>query len=633
MDRVPSQSGSLTIERQAQVSWFDTRQLLATAAQSFTAQVVGSMTGRRELIAALEPGECRHFDFSDPDEIWLDYVADTGDGWNATTSVAWLVGRDGIVLGAPGERVAQPIPSDCYTEGMPPAGPGKETLPGGALLVLGGDQVYPAASPERYQNRFIDPLQCARWYSEPPRKLFPIPGNHDWYDGLTSFIRLFCRSEHSRRWFGCWQASQRRSYYALRLPHRWWLWGIDTALEDDLDPQQHDYFYEQAKKLEDGDGLILVVPSPVWLDRAAVNGAAPEGRFPGAEKLEVIMALPKQVGKTVEVPLILTGDLHYYARHEARLGEKTRHYIVCGGGGAFTLGTLATPATIALPDETGAPHLADLAKAFPDNQQSKRLRWGVLGFLTKNPGFSAMLAAIQLITLWLLNNAGLGLGTATGVLSGSEPPGAFVAEELLKLMSSPALVLWLLALLAGFGAFASSARSPGSGVAPALAWGLGHGSLQLAGGPLCVWLAYGLVTLAGAADQPGVIASSVVLAIAAGLLFLYCGTLFGVYLFLSNCWARLHGQEVFSAQAIVDFRSFLRLRINRDGLTIWPVGLERSAREWRGARGVGLATTSTGVFAKRQQVSIPAGAQRVVDPCEPLAPHLIEPAIIIPPRD
>ena len=46
------------------------------------------MSGRRELMAALEPKIGKPFDYSGQEELWLDYVADTGDGWNATTSVA-----------------------------------------------------------------------------------------------------------------------------------------------------------------------------------------------------------------------------------------------------------------------------------------------------------------------------------------------------------------------------------------------------------------------------------------------------------------------------------------------------------------------------------------------------------------
>lgn len=31
---------------------------------------------------------------------------------------------------------------------------------------------------------------------------------------------------------------QEKSYFALRLPHGWWLFGIDLALVDDIDMMQ-----------------------------------------------------------------------------------------------------------------------------------------------------------------------------------------------------------------------------------------------------------------------------------------------------------------------------------------------------------------------------------------------------------
>ncbi|MBD0259532.1 MAG: hypothetical protein ICV83_27750 [Cytophagales bacterium] len=50
-----------------------------------------------------------------------------------------------------------------------------------------------------------------------PRWLFAIPGNHDWYDGLASFVKQFCQG----RWVGGWRTTQTRSYFALALPHNW----------------------------------------------------------------------------------------------------------------------------------------------------------------------------------------------------------------------------------------------------------------------------------------------------------------------------------------------------------------------------------------------------------------------------
>ncbi len=64
---------------------------------------------------------------------------------------------------------------------------------------------------------------------------FAIPGNHDWIDGLETFQRFI----HHRGWLGGWLLPQEKSYFALRLPHGWWLFGLDLALVDDIDMCQY----------------------------------------------------------------------------------------------------------------------------------------------------------------------------------------------------------------------------------------------------------------------------------------------------------------------------------------------------------------------------------------------------------
>jgi hypothetical protein len=55
----------------------------------------------------------------------------------------------------------------------------------------------------------------------------------------------------------------------------------------------------------------------------------------------------------------------------------------------------------------------------------------------------------------------------------------------------------------------------------------------------------------------------------------------GVYLLVSlNVFGR-HSNEAFSALAIQDWKNFLRLKITPEGLTIFPVGIDRVPRHWR----------------------------------------------------
>ena len=527
---------------------------------------------------------------------------------------------------------------------MPPHAPPQLLLPGGHILVLGGDEVYPTASSEAYKERFIEPFRCARWHQKPPRHVYSIPGNHDWYDGLTSFIRLFCQTGRDRRWFGAWQAQQRRSYYALKLPHRWWIWGLDMALEDDLDPPQYEYFRAQAQHLQSGDKLILAVPTPTWIKRDGIQAKSGTGRFIGGDKLDLIMKIPQQEKRDVDVPLVLTGDLHYYARHRAKLEGGTRDYIVCGGGGAFGKGTLCVPNKVEVSDKNWSTRKAVLQRTFgrkpalfPDRKDSARLRCGVLRFPVQNPAFTGALTALQAVTLWLLAAA------TPGWLDRLIVPGlgfaelcAIVANAGMGMLSSPGLAIWVLILVAGFTIYAARGHPPCPRWKAVFA-GILHALLQIVGTFLVVWLAAQAVGhlfaagtgATGKAEVP-IWTKYATFLLAAVISYFYCGFVFGLYLLLAHMRLRLHDLEVFSAQAIEGYKGFLRMRVTAEGLTIYPIGLTRHAADWRAAPGAKLETVAKEVFGKVQRITIPIGAQRGVDPCEPLAPHLIERPIFIP---
>jgi hypothetical protein len=55
----------------------------------------------------------------------------------------------------------------------------------------------------------------------------------------------------------------------------------------------------------------------------------------------------------------------------------------------------------------------------------------------------------------------------------------------------------------------------------------------------------------------------------------------GVYLVISLNFFKRHSNEAFSALACPDWKNFLRLRINADGLTIFPIGIRKVARKWK----------------------------------------------------
>ncbi len=630
---------AFTIRRQAPVSWFNINQLAATAAKTIAATIVGPMSGRRELMSALDPPDDKRNGYIDlggyggkaGSPLWLDYLADTGDGWNATTSVAWLVGRDSLLINRSGKPTPQPVPTGQGELDLEESDD-NFVLPRGFMMIAGGDEVYPTASTENYQLRLVQPFMCARYSQASPRQILAIPGNHDWYDGLTAFIRLFCQRWDARRWIGAWRAQQWRSYFAVKLPYGWWMWGIDAALGDDLDPPQIDYFRDVAKSLAKGDRVILCVPAPHWpMGRSDGRNTAATTREMD-DKLAIFQRLTT-ANDADGIKLILTGDLHYYAHFQSISApgptddhEDRNHYVICGGGGAFGLGTICTPGQ---PVHVGSDRAEPVPGGlFPSRQDSVRLRRGLWRFPLRNPGFCGLLMALQFIALWLISSLRPPQGAQSSWIdyAMSHSLGAFL-WEVLKVLPYPSLLLGTAAFCAGFIGFAiSGCRQEGSRLMAGLA-GAAHAFAQIAGSISLVWLTSQVVQAALGQSINGFMLTMITVIASAPVLFVWCGLLFGLYLFAGHKFLKLHDQEVFSAQGIEDFKSFLKLRVDPEGITIFPIGLTRVARAWRPAPTVKVqpgGLTRSGLLARTAAVETPEGCVRVVDPVEELAPHLIE---------
>ncbi len=323
-DGPPDRPGAFTPDElrftpQRATRWFSPGVLTQSGLKVGVTSVFGSFLDKRELqssrpraVDLLVPG-------GDADDMWFDYVADTGDGFEATATVA--------------HHAAQPL---LDVDGL------DHPLPRGRLLVLGGDEVYPAASTEGYEDRLEGPWRAALPWTPPldpddpahPR-LYAVPGNHDWYDGLTGFLRMFGQG----RWIGGWRTRQTRSYFAVQLPHRWWLWGVDIQSDALIDEPQLDYFEWVADEhCQPGDRVILATPVPTWtqLERQ------PEA-YRNLAYFEKAVLAPREL----DLRLTLAGDLHHYARYEqvnaSQVGPAQK--ITAGGGGAFLHPTHDLPAT------------------------------------------------------------------------------------------------------------------------------------------------------------------------------------------------------------------------------------------------------------------------------------------------
>ncbi|CAN5621853.1 hypothetical protein BH20ACT2_BH20ACT2_08110 [soil metagenome] len=510
------------------VRWLDPHQLLDTAARVVLSGTFSSYADSRELQAfvAVEVA-----DRSGPPEMWLDYVADLGDGWNSTYTVARLLATEGLKLDWNGRAV----PTER-----------------GSILVMGGDQVYPVPNRTEYENRLLGPyrsaLPCAR--GESP-ELFAIPGSHDWYDGLINFTSVFCRS----RSIGGWRTRQTRSYFALKLPHGWWLWGIDLQFGSHLDEAQLQYFSDVAVDgLAEGDRVILCMAKEV--DSGRDDTEIYSDRDLAYLEREVI----EPNGAFVAV--YLKSGRHHYCRYEEEGGA--RHVITAGGGGAFLHPTHQLPERID-PPGVGEAGSYQRAATYPTTDVSKRLRKRTWLLPLYNLPLAGVFAGVHVLLAFML---GLHLGDRHRALGFS--------GLRLALWESPTAFLLVLLMIITFGAMVRFAHDA-NGVSRVLL-GLVHSSLQCA-------------TLAGVMLGASRLASALGLGGAPSLLvFLaFVGLLGGAastvgvagYLWATNCLG-LHGNEAYAPLHHMDLKNFLRLHIDREGtLTLYPVGIDRVGRRWK----------------------------------------------------
>ncbi len=509
------------------VRWFDPRLLLRTLVQLLVARVFAVYADRRERDAG-QPLD-GPYRYDDVDSLWLDYVADLGDGWNSTATVAGVLA----------ERQLQ-VDGEC--------------LPHGRVLLMGGDQVYPGASRAEYLSRLESPYYSLKPVSAPdsPRDLFALPGNHDWYDGLASFSRLFLQG----RWFAGWRTRQRRSYFVLRLPQRWWLVAVDVQLDNDIDTPQLEYLLHATRDIGAGDSVLLLVAVPYWLE---------EGDSPLRRNIAFLQRrLVEERG--AQVRLSLAGDLHHYQRHA---GADGRQCVVAGGGGAFTHGTAWQPALAIQADGGKLRRAAE----FPSATASRLALWRLLFFPLLNPSFALFLGGLLALLLWGADAASHGI--FGGAVQGGVLPGLFALVETLP--ASPFLSAALLAWFGGLVAFETPPAHWPARRQRVVRWlaGTAHAALQLW---LAVWLA--VDWMPRAVDGPFVfflawLQMLLVLSAASGLLF-------GAWLLVGYQLAGLHRQNAFSACRLEDWKNFLRLHVAADGtLTVHAIGIPRVCRRWR----------------------------------------------------
>jgi hypothetical protein len=511
--------------RRRRVRWLSPSVLFRTGPAVAISNLFSRFADKREQQASIPIKPLR--DLGKRDELWIDYVADLGDGFDATASVASAILRDHALTTPSGERVRSHRAD---------------------LVIFGGDAVYPFASTMDYEDRTIGPYRSvAPCRPADPALLMAVPGNHDWYDGLTSFLRIFGQ----RRFVGPFATRQSRSYFAVKLPGPWWLWGIDIQFDTYIDEVQLSFFRELAERsLGEHDAVILCSAKPSWVES---NDGKPEA-YAALDYFERTIVRPN-----ASVRLSLTGDHHHYVRYEAAEGSDEK--ITAGGGGAYTTPTHHLPRALELPPpdsrviSKSPPRRYERRAAYPSVDESRRLRWKIFGRIWRN-GLLWTLPAVVYALLAL---------AAALAARGAQDLGDYVGE----LRHWGVITVFVLTALAlkGFTG-AHGARSWVAGVLHALVHSVI--ALAVAGAVLVEGLDGGTQTGA----ELAVVAAAAFAGGTVGMLVL------AAYLLVADRW-RINSNELFAGMALTDAKCFLRIHVHeRAGLTLYPIGIKR-VPEWR----------------------------------------------------
>ena len=424
--------------------------------------------------------------------------------------------------------------------------------------MLGGDLVYPTPSQHAYDHRLIGPFAAALPYDSAKRHVvLAIPGNHDWYDSLKWFTHYFMTPDC---WVGGRKVVQRQSYFALEMPHHWWLLGVDIALDLRVDDRQLSFFKELKKELENqGARVILVIAKPAWL------------YDPQSNQAKNLRFIEEELVPRGALAAVLCGDVHHYARYGAPDVGPTR--ICCGGGGAYTSGTHHLPS--AIPRRLGPTNddgSLPLTQRYPSRVDSLRMRKGVVTALARRLSFVVAAALVLLLLVGSLVSDDVWEPDSTiDELRATRPLGVprIVARALLA--NPIAFTLWAVFVFA-LVCYALSGRRR-AGWLRSLAAGILHAAVQLFAVVLLLWLLL-RVDVHGTLDATTVIAGLVVGAVIAALLG-------GLYLYLTDR-LELHPDQVFAVQGRTDFKSFLRLHVRRDGdLDLFVYGIPEVVTMWR----------------------------------------------------
>jgi hypothetical protein len=546
----PSSDEELHFTRRKAVQWFSPPTLARAAAKVVLSAAFGDYLDKREMEHTLESRVLTAG--AGTGDVWIDFIADTADGFNQTYSVAWCASQQDIA----------PIGLD-------------RKLPRAQLVVLGGDEVYPYATPKEYEDRFVGPYLAALPWTEPdssrPQEPHPrilaIPGNHDWYDGLTGFMRLFAQPG----WIGGRKLEQTRSYFAVDLPGPFWLWGIDIQSDAYVDTAQMEYFRSAAEGVKESDALILCTAKPSWTGVRDSKDAYRNLAF-------VERTL---VPRGVRTVLMLSGDKHHYARYQALHDddpEGPRMKVTAGGGGAFLSTTQKLDDRVDVPTPHDNPRTEEketfeLRSRYPSANQSRRLNGQIFLLGLCNPWFT-VIPALLYILLFIASVSSLADQHNKVDLDVNPSPWGF-RDFLISGMGATtlAIVFAFAALLSAFyivpkrvGVWPSRLFRAVAGIAQTVCHVVAVAAIAM----VCASL---FSTLTGWRLPLCMLLVGVVGGIVGSLIF-------ATFLFLVFTLFGWNSTEAFSAFRYSGYKNFLRMHITEKAVTVYPIGIDKICSEW-----------------------------------------------------
>ncbi|MEU5879335.1 metallophosphoesterase [Spirillospora sp. NPDC047279] len=229
------------------------------------------------------------------------------------------------------------------------------------FMVIASDVIYPTGEMADYESKFFRP------YKDFAGPIYAIPGNHDWYDGLRGFLRVFCNLDvgcEPEPWAGTlrflprllWRRSgpvdeealaRARAEYRARPEQRaaqpgpYWaidtpslrIVGIDTGITGGIDRDQGAWLREMSAGPKP---KLLITGKPLLVDDGAKPGPIEDGGT-----VDEIVRDPAH-----NYVAAIGGDTHNYQRYPVRTDDgRTIEYVVSGGGGAFMHATHIIPKT------------------------------------------------------------------------------------------------------------------------------------------------------------------------------------------------------------------------------------------------------------------------------------------------